>query len=104
MSEPKDSKTHGIDKYHHFDDSTDQAGQLKSVYADWADAYDDDNDNKLGTVSQPTTVAMLTRHLENKDAQIMDVGWMMRLSLRTRVSTLHLSPIPIFCSGPVVRC
>ena len=74
MSGQKDSKTHGIDKYHHFDDSTDQAGQLKSVYADWADAYDDDNDNKLGTVSQPTTVAMLTRHLTDKDAQIMDVG------------------------------
>jgi predicted TPR repeat methyltransferase len=74
MSDQKDSKTHGIDKYHHFDDATDTSRQLKSVYADWADAYDDDNDNKLGTVSQPTTVAMLTRHLRDADAQIMDVG------------------------------
>jgi len=74
MSDQKKSKTHGIDKYHHFDDSSDTTGQLKSVYADWADAYDDDNDNKLGTVSQPTTVAMLTRHLEDPNAQIMDVG------------------------------
>ncbi|MCJ8309886.1 MAG: class I SAM-dependent methyltransferase [Hyphomicrobiales bacterium] len=74
MSDRKDSKTHGIDKYHHFDDSADAGGQLKSVYADWADAYDDDNDNKLGTVSQPTTVAMLARHCQDKDAVIMDVG------------------------------
>ena len=77
MSGQKDSKTHGIDKYHHFDnaaDAADAAGQLKSVYADWADAYDDDNDNKLGTVSQPTTVEMLCRHLDDREATIMDVG------------------------------
>ena len=74
MSDQKDSKTHGIDKYHHFDGDSDTTNQLKSVYADWADAYDDDNDNKLGTVSQPTTVAMLTRHLKDPKAQIMDVG------------------------------
>ena len=74
MSEQKDSKTHGIDKYHHFDEEQDAGGQLKSVYADWADAYDDDNDNKLGTVSQPTTVEMLTRHCQNAEALIMDVG------------------------------
>ncbi|NKB51814.1 MAG: methyltransferase domain-containing protein [Rhizobiaceae bacterium] len=76
MNSQKDSKIHGIEKYHHFDDShdSDVTGQLKSVYADWADAYDDDNDNKLGTVSQPTTVAMLTRHCGDSEAQIMDVG------------------------------
>ena len=74
MSDQKDSKTHGIDKYHHFDESEDTGGQLKSVYADWADAYDDDNDNKLGTVSQPTTVEMLTRHCTDVNAVIMDVG------------------------------
>ena len=74
MSDQKDSKTHGIDKYHHFDEEQDAGGQLKSVYADWADAYDDDNDNKLGTVSQPTTVEMLTRHCQNAEALIMDVG------------------------------
>ena len=76
MSDQKDSKTHGIDKYHHFggDGDGNTAKQLKSVYADWADEYDEDNDRKLGTVSQPTTVAMLARHLDNRDAQIMDVG------------------------------
>ena len=74
MSEQKDSKTHGIDKYHHFDEEADAGGQLKSVYADWADAYDDDNDNKLGTVSQPNTVEMLTRHCRDAGAVIMDVG------------------------------
>ncbi|MGI9365256.1 MAG: class I SAM-dependent DNA methyltransferase [Rhizobiaceae bacterium] len=70
----KDSKTHGIDKYHHFDGATDQAEQLKSVYSQWADQYDHDNDHKLGTVSQPMTVEMLSRHLSNRGTEIMDVG------------------------------
>lgn len=70
----KDSMTHGIDKYHHFDGETDQGEQLKSVYSQWADQYDHDNDHKLGTVSQPMTVEMLSRHLTNTNAAIMDVG------------------------------
>lgn len=74
MSEDKDSKQHGIDKYHHFDPSGVDAEQLKSVYADWASLYDDDNDNKLGTVSQPLTAAMLSRHCTDPDTAIMDVG------------------------------
>jgi len=74
MSDQKDSKTHGIGKYHDFDPAADPAGQLKSVYAEWADEYDHDNDHKLGTVSQPLTVEMLSRHCNNLNAQIMDVG------------------------------
>lgn len=74
MSDKKDAKTHGIDKYREFDPTEDPAGQLESVYAEWADGYDHDNDHKLGTVSQPTAVAMLDRHCSDRNAQIMDVG------------------------------
>lgn len=74
MSDNKNSKDHGIGKYHDLDLQTDVSEQLNSVYSDWADSYDDDNDNKLKTVSQPNTVAMLMRYAENKDIQIFDVG------------------------------
>ncbi len=70
----KDSRTHGIARYHHMDQDTDSGAQLKSIYADWADSYDDDNDNKLGTVSQPQTVALLSRYFDNRDGRILDVG------------------------------
>ena len=70
----KNSKDHGIDKYHDFDPNADQSAQLKQIYADWADAYDDDNDNKLQTVSQPTTVTMLQRHCNDRTIDILDVG------------------------------
>ncbi len=73
-SRNKNSKDHGIGKYHDLDLQTDVSEQLNSVYSDWADSYDDDNDNKLKTVSQPNTVAMLMRHTSNKDIQIFDVG------------------------------
>ena len=33
--------------------------KLKEVYKVWAPDYDYDNDNKLGTVSQPTSVNLL---------------------------------------------
>ncbi len=74
MSDKKDSKQHGIDKYHGFDPKTVSADHLKTIYADWAALYDDDNDNKLGTVSQPHTVAMLRRHCPDRGITIMDVG------------------------------
>ena len=74
MSNNKNSKDHGIDRYHEMDDQGDTAAQLKSIYASWANTYDDDNDNKLKTVSQPVTVTMLARHCTDLDAQILDVG------------------------------
>ena len=64
----------GIDRYHHLDPAANSADQLKSVYAGWAETYDDDNDNKLGTISQPSTVALLTKHLPDRAAVILDVG------------------------------
>lgn len=74
MSDKKNSKDHGIDQYHDLDLDQDVSEQLKSVYSDWADSYDDDNDHKLKTVSQPNTVALLMRHVSDKTLRILDVG------------------------------
>ncbi|MEM8749599.1 MAG: class I SAM-dependent methyltransferase [Pseudomonadota bacterium] len=74
MTHSKNSKDHGIDQYHGLDREADISGQLNSIYSKWADSYDDDNDNKLKTVSQPNTVAILMRHCEHKAARILDVG------------------------------
>ena len=74
MTDPKNSREHGIDRYHNLDPDADRSEQMKSIYADWAGSYDDDNDTKLGTVSQPNTVALLAKHLPDRAAQILDVG------------------------------
>jgi len=74
MPGQKNSKEHGIGKYHDLDPASDVGEQLKTVYSNWADSYDDDNDNKLKTVSQPNTVAMMMRHCLNRDIHILDVG------------------------------
>ena len=74
MSDKKNPKDHGIEHYQHLDLDTDVSEQLKDVYSNWADSYDDDNDHKLKTVSQPNTVAMLMRHCTSKELQIFDVG------------------------------
>lgn len=70
----KNSKDDGIERYHDMDHKSDTAHQLRSIYADWADTYDEDNDNKLRTVSQPLTVEMLKRHCDQPGTKILDVG------------------------------
>ena len=70
----KNSKDDGIDRYHDMDFEADKASQLKQIYADWAATYDQDNDDTLGTVSQPTTVEMFARHCADPNAKIIDVG------------------------------
>jgi ubiquinone/menaquinone biosynthesis C-methylase UbiE len=74
MSDKKNPKDHGIEHYQHLDLDTDVSEQLKDVYSNWADSYDDDNDNKLKTVSQPNTVQLLMRHCTTKEIEILDVG------------------------------
>lgn len=64
----------GIDKYRDLDPQGDSAAKLQSIYAEWADKYDLDNDDKLGTVSQPTMVALFADHCPDRNVQIMDVG------------------------------
>ncbi len=48
--------------------------RLREVYRDWAKKYDFDNDNVLGTVSQPKSVNLLSTRLKDKTAKIIDVG------------------------------
>ena len=48
--------------------------KIKLVYEEWAQNYDSDNDHLLGTVSQPQCVKLVARELEDKDAQVIDVG------------------------------
>ncbi len=70
----KNSKSDGIDRYHNLEPTTDAGKKLSAIYDEWAESYDDDNDNKLKTVSQPNTVAMLQRHCTNLNSHILDVG------------------------------
>ncbi|EFL89110.1 class I SAM-dependent methyltransferase [Ahrensia sp. R2A130] len=83
----KDSREHGIDRYHTLDPAADPKTQLKQVYAEWAADYDHDNDHKLETVSQPNTVAMLLRHMDDRKAEILDYG------CGTGIVGLHLAHV-----------
>ena len=47
---------------------------LQNVYNEWASAYDYDNDNLLGTVSQPLSVQIFQEYTEDKFQRIIDVG------------------------------
>ena len=47
---------------------------LQDVYKEWAAAYDHDNDNLLGTVSQPLSVQIFQEYIKDKLLRIIDVG------------------------------
>jgi len=47
---------------------------LQVVYKEWAAAYDHDNDNLLGTVSQPISVQIFQEYIKDKSLRIIDVG------------------------------
>jgi len=47
---------------------------LQDVYKEWAPAYDYDNDNLLGTVSQPLSVQIFQEYIRDKSVRIIDVG------------------------------
>ena len=47
---------------------------LQVVYKEWAAAYDHDNDNLLGTVSQPLSVQIFQEYIKDKSLRIIDVG------------------------------
>ena len=48
--------------------------ELLDVYKKWASIYDQDNDDVLGTVSQPNSVQIFHKHLSDKNQKIIDVG------------------------------
>jgi len=48
--------------------------ELLGVYKDWASLYDKDNDDLLGTVSQPNTVQIFHEYIKGSKLKIIDVG------------------------------
>ena len=65
-------------------DKSQNDNEIKKVYQDWAYQYDKDNDDLLGTVSQPNSVNLLNNHTNDKNIEI--------------VEALELPPIKIHCS------
>ena len=49
-------------------------GELINVYQKWASLYDKDNDDLLGTVSQPIAVQIFKEYVKDKKLKILDVG------------------------------
>ena len=49
-------------------------GELITVYQKWAALYDKDNDDLLGTVSQPIAVQIFQEYVKDKKLKIVDVG------------------------------
>ena len=55
-------------------DKSQNDNEIKKVYQDWANQYDKDNDDLLGTVSQPNSVDLLNNHINDKNLKIVDIG------------------------------
>ncbi len=65
----------GLGLYDNLDLSESQNDQeLLDVYKKWASIYDKDNDDLLGTVSQPNSVQIFHKHITDKNQKIIDVG------------------------------
>ena len=65
----------GLGLYDNLDLSASQNDQeLLDVYKKWASIYDKDNDDLLGTVSQPNPVQIFHKYLSDKNQKIIDVG------------------------------
>ena len=65
----------GLGLYDNLDLSARENDQeLLDVYKKWASIYDQDNDDVLGTVSQPNSVQIFHKHLSDKNQKIIDIG------------------------------
>ena len=65
----------GLSRYEHLNRGlTDNSAEIKRIYQNWAHSYDSDNDDMLGTVSQPTMVHFLTQFAPDKTVRLLDVG------------------------------
>ena len=67
--------TQGLKLYDSLDLSeSENKKKLLDVYQKWAALYDKDNDDELGTVSQPNSVETFQRYVKDKSKYIIDVG------------------------------
>jgi ubiquinone/menaquinone biosynthesis C-methylase UbiE len=67
--------TKGLKLYDSLDLSeSENKEKLLDVYQKWASLYDKDNDDELGTVSQPNSVQIFERYVKDKTTNIIDVG------------------------------
>ncbi len=65
----------GLKFYDNLDLSASQnEEELLDVYKKWASIYDKDNDDLLGTVSQPNSVQIFHKYIGDKNQKIIDVG------------------------------
>ena len=69
---------------------------LQNVYKEWAPAYDHDNDNLLGTVSQPLSVQIFQEYIKDKSLRIIDVGCGTGLLNDFPLSKISLLPVAKF--------
>ena len=67
--------TQGLKLYDSLDLSeSENKKKLLDIYQKWAALYDKDNDDELGTVSQPNSVQIFQRYVKDKSKYIIDVG------------------------------
>jgi len=67
--------TQGLKLYDSLDLSeSENKKKLLDIYQKWAALYDKDNDDELGTVSQPNSVQTFQRYVKDKSTYIIDVG------------------------------
>ncbi len=65
----------GLKFYDNLDLSASQnEEELLDVYKKWASIYDKDNNDLLGTVSQPNSVQIFHKYIVDKNQKIIDVG------------------------------
>jgi len=65
----------GLKFYDNLDLSANQnEKELLDVYKKWASIYDKDNDDLLGTVSQPNSVQIFHKYIGDNNQKIIDVG------------------------------
>ena len=68
-------KDKGLSLYDNLDMADEEnALRIQKIYQQWASEYDGDNDEALGTVSQPTMVSLFEGVAETKDLSLLDVG------------------------------
>ena len=68
--------------------------KLLDIYQKWAALYDKDNDDELGTVSQPNSVQIFQRYVKDKSKYIIDVG-LVRVWLAFNLKNLDIKTLMV---------